>query len=462
MRYLSTVSHELRTPLTSIVSFAELIRSESCELDAGRRRVPGHHPAQRRAAAAAWSATCSISAAWRRAWPGWTWPPVSVPIRDPRVGPDGLGDRRGGRRSSLDIVRPGRAGGAGRRRPDPAGPGQPHLQRGEVLGRRRPGRGAGHPRRPGVADRRGRHWHRHPGRRGRPSVRPVLPGLERARDARCRAPGWACPRPRPSPSCTAAGSRWPARWAPGTTFTVYLPIAAMTASRGGAGDRGRPGHRAGHQGRAGGRRPGGADRRRRPVRAARLPRRPPGLVVLDVGLPVLDGWAVLDRIRELSDVPVLMLTSHGLEAEKVRGLRAGADDYRHQAVQQRRAAGPGPGAAAPGPARPGRAGACAEDLRGRRCCRMAFATARSAWPTAPVSLTPTEFRLLAVLVRHPDQVLSPGAAARPGLAGPGRDRPGPGQVHRHAAAPQARPVRRQRTAASRPCAASATATCPRR
>jgi DNA-binding response OmpR family regulator len=52
----------------------------------------------------------------------------------------------------------------------------------------------------------------------------------------------------------------------------------------------------------------------------------PGLVVLDVGLPELDGWAVLDRIRDLSEVPVLMLTSHGLEAEKVRGLRAGADD----------------------------------------------------------------------------------------------------------------------------------------
>ncbi len=47
----------------------------------------------------------------------------------------------------------------------------------------------------------------------------------------------------------------------------------------------------------------------------------PGLVVLDVGLPVLDGWDVLSRIRELSEVPVLMLTSHGLEDEKVRGLR---------------------------------------------------------------------------------------------------------------------------------------------
>jgi DNA-binding response OmpR family regulator len=53
----------------------------------------------------------------------------------------------------------------------------------------------------------------------------------------------------------------------------------------------------------------------------------PGLVVLDVGLPVLDGWQVLEGIREFSDVPVLMLSAHGLETDKVRGLRSGADDY---------------------------------------------------------------------------------------------------------------------------------------
>ena len=44
----------------------------------------------------------------------------------------------------------------------------------------------------------------------------------------------------------------------------------------------------------------------------------PDLVVLDIGLPTLDGWAVLERIRDLSDVPILMLTAHGREADKVR------------------------------------------------------------------------------------------------------------------------------------------------
>ena len=54
---------------------------------------------------------------------------------------------------------------------------------------------------------------------------------------------------------------------------------------------------------------------------------PPDLVVLDVVMPDLDGWATLERIRDVSDVPVLMLTVRGGEVEKVRALRAGADDY---------------------------------------------------------------------------------------------------------------------------------------
>src|SRR5690242_435141 len=51
----------------------------------------------------------------------------------------------------------------------------------------------------------------------------------------------------------------------------------------------------------------------------------PDIVLLDVDMPVLDGWGTLERIREVSAVPVLMVTGSASELDKVRGLRAGAD-----------------------------------------------------------------------------------------------------------------------------------------
>jgi DNA-binding response OmpR family regulator len=53
----------------------------------------------------------------------------------------------------------------------------------------------------------------------------------------------------------------------------------------------------------------------------------PDLVLLDVGLPDLDGYAVLREIRAFSAVPVIMLTARDEPIDKVRGLEAGADDY---------------------------------------------------------------------------------------------------------------------------------------
>ena len=55
--------------------------------------------------------------------------------------------------------------------------------------------------------------------------------------------------------------------------------------------------------------------------------RHPDLVVLDVSLPGLDGWHVIERIREFSRVPVIMATARGAESDKIRGLKLGADDY---------------------------------------------------------------------------------------------------------------------------------------
>lgn len=127
----------------------------------------------------------------------------------------------------------------------------------------------------------------------------------------------------------------------------------------------------------------------------------PDVVILDIGLPDLDGWQVLERIRDLSDAPVLVLTARSSEADKVRGLNAGADDYltkpfshvellaRLQAIRRRRPAA--------GPARAG-----FDDGR----VRVDFVRQQAYLGGAPVLLTPTEYRLLSALVRHAGQVLS--------------------------------------------------------
>src|SRR4051812_48852005 len=59
----------------------------------------------------------------------------------------------------------------------------------------------------------------------------------------------------------------------------------------------------------------------------RLFQRRPDVVLLDIQMPDLDGWQTLERIRDMTDVPVVMLTAKDTELEKVRGLKGGADDY---------------------------------------------------------------------------------------------------------------------------------------
>jgi len=129
---------------------------------------------------------------------------------------------------------------------------------------------------------------------------------------------------------------------------------------------------------------------------------PPDLVVLDVSMPELDGWQTLERIRDLTDVPVLMLTARGSELERVRGLQAGADDYvlkpfgrqelvaRVQALLRRAAAQPG------------------EQQMTYADGRLSidFGQRAVTFDRRELSLTPLEFKLLAVFVRHPRQVLS--------------------------------------------------------
>jgi len=53
----------------------------------------------------------------------------------------------------------------------------------------------------------------------------------------------------------------------------------------------------------------------------------PDLVILDIMLPRMSGWEVCERIRQMTNVPIIMLTARGQEADRVRGLEMGADDY---------------------------------------------------------------------------------------------------------------------------------------
>ena len=120
----------------------------------------------------------------------------------------------------------------------------------------------------------------------------------------------------------------------------------------------------------------------------------PDLIILDLMLPGLDGYRVLKSLREAGeDVPVLILTAHGEEADKVRGFRLGADDYvtkpfgllelmARVAALLRRSARP------MSPALRERFGDVEIDLRTRTVSRSGV----------PVSLTPMEFDLLIALL----------------------------------------------------------------
>lgn len=53
----------------------------------------------------------------------------------------------------------------------------------------------------------------------------------------------------------------------------------------------------------------------------------PDIVLLDVMLPGMDGWEICARLREMTDVPIVMLTAKSTESDKLRGFRLGVDDY---------------------------------------------------------------------------------------------------------------------------------------
>jgi DNA-binding response OmpR family regulator len=128
----------------------------------------------------------------------------------------------------------------------------------------------------------------------------------------------------------------------------------------------------------------------------------PALVVLDLGLPGMDGLDVARTLRREGNVPIIMLTARVDETDKLIGLELGADDYvtkpfsPRELVARVRAVLRRTGSEQEQPLAPIVAGGVVIDLERRRVTVEGRAT----------DLTPTEFDLLVVLARHPGRVFT--------------------------------------------------------
>lgn len=127
----------------------------------------------------------------------------------------------------------------------------------------------------------------------------------------------------------------------------------------------------------------------------------PELIVLDLGLPDLDGIEVLRRVRALSSVPVIVLSARQQADDKVEALDEGADDYVSkpfnvdELMARVRAA-----------LRRGATEADAPDTIDVDGLVLDFAAHVASRDGRPIHLTPTEWRILAELARHPGRVVS--------------------------------------------------------
>ncbi len=130
--------------------------------------------------------------------------------------------------------------------------------------------------------------------------------------------------------------------------------------------------------------------------------RQPDIVLLDVTMPEKDGWETLRRIREISNLPVIMLTARGDEADILQGFSLGADDYvtkpfsfaqlsaRIHAVLSRS-----------GQENAAETKLSADGLEVDTRLKRVWRDGQ------PLALTPTEFKLLVTLMHHAGNVVSP-------------------------------------------------------
>ncbi|WP_274651011.1 response regulator transcription factor [Paenibacillus humicola] len=126
------------------------------------------------------------------------------------------------------------------------------------------------------------------------------------------------------------------------------------------------------------------------------------LVVLDIMMPEMDGWSVCRRIREKSDVPVIMITARAEDEDQVMGFELGADEYVTKPLSPRVLVARATALMKRTEGTVGREGGT---LRFGRLSvnRMAHAVSVSG---QPVNLSPKEYDLLLFLIRHKGKVLS--------------------------------------------------------
>jgi two-component system KDP operon response regulator KdpE len=135
---------------------------------------------------------------------------------------------------------------------------------------------------------------------------------------------------------------------------------------------------------------------------------PPDLVVLDLGLPGLDGLDVIEGLRGWTNVPIIVLSGRADSTDKVEALDAGADDYvtkpfgmEELLARMRAAARRAGGSQESAPQM--RLGDLVVDLAAKRISRTSADGTGSA---GDVHLTPTEWHLLEVLLRNPGKLLT--------------------------------------------------------
>ncbi len=127
----------------------------------------------------------------------------------------------------------------------------------------------------------------------------------------------------------------------------------------------------------------------------------PDLVVLDLAMPRRDGFALLEQVRQKTDLPIIVLTARGLEEDKIKGLRLGADDYLTKPFSPRELVARIESVLRRSAPRSSRIGIIEShdlvvDLTARRVRRAG----------KDIHFTPTEFNLLTELATHPGEALT--------------------------------------------------------